>query len=168
VPTARRAPAFAWLVLLAVGWPGGVDGATTQAYCATALSTVELAAISPGAEEISALVRADGHSECAWSVKGQGEANTLSLTFWEPRSMAEALVPAESPEAFFEIYVESAESVRGKKREALTGVGQRSALFRDGNVRELYLLTKTGVAHLVTDALTDAQLEAVARAVAAP
>ena len=82
--------------------------------------------------------------------------------------MAEALVPAESPEAFFEIYVKSAETVRGKKREALTGVGQRSALFRDGNVRELYLLTKTGVAHLVTDALTDAQVQAVARAVAAP
>ena len=157
----------AFLVLLAVGWPGSLEAATIQTYCAKALSTVELGAISPGAEEMSALVRADGHSECAWSVKGHGEANTLSLTFWEPRLMPHALVPADSPEEFFEIYVKSAEKVRGKKREALAGVGQRSALFRDGNVRELYLLTKTGVAHLVTDGLTDAQVQAVARAVAA-
>ena len=152
----------------ATGGPIRAEPAAPGPHCAALLTTKELVAISPGAEELSALERGEGHSECAWSVKGGGEANTLSLTFWESRSMADALVPADSPEEFFETYVKSAEGVRGTKREALKGVGKRSALFRDGLVRELYVLTKDGLAHFQTDGLTDAQIEGVGKAVAAP
>lgn len=160
--------ALGLLMLGASGGPIHAEPAAPGPHCATLLTTKELVAISPGAEELSALERGDGHSECAWSVKGGGEANTLSLTFWESRSMADALVPADSPEEFFETYVKSAEGVRGTKRVALKGVGKRSALFRDGLVRELYVLTKDGVAHLMTDGLTDAQMEGVGKALAAP
>ena len=154
------------LAALIAAVPGAAVGAA--AGCAAKLTDTELVAISPGAEFMQALEPNPGHSECSWSVRGTGEANTLSVTFWEPRAMADAIVPADSPEEFFETYVQSAESVRGTQREALKGVGQRSALFREGGVRELYVLTKGGVAHLVTDALTDAQVTDVARAVAAP
>lgn len=139
--------------------------ARPQPGCAGLLTAAELSASSPGAEEMDAIARGDGHSECSWSVRGGGDATTLTLTFWEASGMANALVPADSPEEFFEIYVKSAEQVRGKKREALKGVGMRSALFRDGALRELYVLTRTGVAHLITDGLNDAQIAAVGRAV---
>ncbi len=133
--------------------------------CADLLTPSELSAISPGAEEMGANARGDGHSECSWSVRGGGGATTLTLTFWKASGMADALVPADSPEEFFEIYVKSAEQVRGTPREALKGVGLRSALFRDGALRELYVLTRTGVAHLLTDGLNDAQIAAVGKAV---
>ncbi len=139
--------------------------AEAKPACAGLLTAAELSAISPGAEEMGAIARGDGHSECSWSVRGGGGATTLTLTFWEASRMANALVPADSKEEFFEIYVKSAEQVRGTPREALKGVGKRSALFRDGALRELYVLTRTGVAHLLTDGLNDTQIAAVGKAV---
>lgn len=136
--------------------------------CSTLLTVAELNAISPGSESMAAIERSAGNSECSWSVKGDGDTNTLSLTFWEPGAMADALIPAESPAEFFEIYVNSAEQVRGVKGESVAGAGKRSALFRDGKLRELFLLTKAGVAHLLADGLNDAQITAVGKAVAAP
>lgn len=144
------------------------EPADQPVHCSTLLTAAELNAISPGSESMAAFERSAGHSECSWSVKGTGDTNTLSLTFWEPKAMADALVPADTPADFFAIYVQSAEQVRGVKGESVKGVGQRSALFRDGQLRELYLLTKTGVAHLLADGLNDAQITAVAKAVAAP
>lgn len=161
---------LATLIATAASLAGNVDAAGAAekpALCATLLTLAELNAISPESEAMAASERSAGHTECSWSVRGNGEANTLSLTFWEPRAMAEALVPADTPADFFEIYVQSAEQVRGVKGESLKGVGQRSALFRDGTVRELYLLTQAGVAHLLTDGLDDAQITAAGKAVAA-
>ena len=144
------------------------SAAQAKVYCATLLQASELAAISPGAKEMDAFDHGEGHSACTWSVPGNGDANTLALTFWESAGMSSALVPADSPEEFFEIYVKSAEEVRSTKREVLRGVGLRSALFRTGTVRELYVLTRAGMAHLVSDGLSDAQVEAIGKAVAAP
>jgi hypothetical protein len=141
--------------------------AEPQAGCAKLLTAAELGAISPGAEALGAIVRGDGHSECSWSLPGSGsaEASTLAVTFWEASGMANALVPADSPREFFDLYVQSAEQVRNTPGELLKGVGLRSALFRDGAVRELYVLTRSGVAHLVTDALSDGQLAAAGKAI---
>jgi len=139
-----------------------------KVLCSTLLTAAELNAISPGSESMAAIERSTGNSECSWSVKGDGDTNTLSLTFWEPRAMADAMVPADSPAEFFEIYVKSAEQVRGVKGESVKGVGKRSALFRDAKLRELYLLTNSGVAHLIADGLNDTQITAVGKAVAAP
>ncbi len=159
-------PFIGLLALISISLPDAAAGAGPG--CAAKLTDAELVAVSPGAESMQAFERNPGHSECSWTVPGNGDPNTLSLTFWEPRSMADAILSADSPEDFFEMYVTSAEDVRGRKRETLKGVGQRSALFRDGDVRELYVLTKAGVAHFITDGLTDAQMTELGRAVAAP
>jgi hypothetical protein len=167
IRTARTAwRTFAALALLLGG--AELEAAEPKPGCAGLLTAAELGAISPGAEEMGAFVRGEGHSECSWSLPGGGgrEESTLTLTFWEASGMASALVPADSPADFFDIYVQSAEQVRGAKGEARKGVGLRSALFREGAVRELYILTRAGVAHLLTDALSDSQITAVGKAVA--
>lgn len=168
--SSRRAAGTAWRTLASLAillWPAALRAlpAEPKPTCAGLLTASELSAISPGAEEIGAIARGDGQSECSWSVRGEGDANTLTLTFWEASGMANALVPADSPEEFFEIYVKSAEQVRGKPREKLKEVGKRSALFRDGALCELYVLTGTGVAHLLTDGLNETQIAAVGKAV---
>ncbi len=167
-PTGPRTAGKVWRTLapcslLLWGAPLHALPAEPRPGCAALLTPSEWNAISPGAEEMSAIARGEGHSECSWSLAGG--ATTASLTFWEASGMADALVPAESPEEFFEIHVKSAEQVRGTPRETLRGVGQRSALFRDGPVRELYVLTRSGVAHLLTDGLDDAQITAAGKAV---
>ena len=54
----------------------------------------------------------------------------------------------------------------GTAGETLEGVGLRSALFRQEGALTVYLLTRAGVAYIVAGGLTDAQIEAVTRAVA--
>ncbi len=164
-----RVAAFAASSLVALS--GSVLPAETGAQtlrCATVLTAAELAAITPQPEENGSVDRGEGHSECSWKVRGAGESNTVSLTFWEPEATTQSLVPADSPEAFYEMLVKSAEDTRGASRQALKGAGLRSALFRSDAQREVYVLSRAGVAHLVADGLTDAQVEAIARAVAAP
>ncbi len=158
--------ALAPLAVLLCGAQLPAFAAEPEPGCARLLTASALSAISPGAEENGAIARGDGQSECSWSVRSGGAATTLTLTFWEASGMANALIPADSPEEFFETYVKSAEQVRGKPREVLKGVGKRSALFRDGALRELYVLTRAGVVHLQTDGLNDDQIAAVGKAVA--
>jgi hypothetical protein len=141
--------------------------AESTPLCASLLTAAELEEIAPGSEEMRAVEYAEGHSDCSWMLGGGGDA-TLSLTFWEPSAVTEALVPADTPEEFFEMHVRSAAEVGGTAGETLEGVGLRSALFRQEGARTVYLLTRAGVAHIVAGGSTDAQVEAVARAVAAP
>ena len=138
--------------------------AESEPLCARLLTAAELEAVAPGSEEMRAVEYSEGHSECSWMV-GEG---TLSMTFWEPGAVKEALVPADTPEEFYEMHVRSTAEVGGTPGETLEGAGLRSALFRLEESRTVYLLTKAGVANLVAGGLTDAQVEAAARAVAAP
>jgi len=141
--------------------------AESTPLCASLLTAAELEEVAPGSEAMRAVEYAEGHSECSWMLGGGGEA-TLSLTFWEPSAVKEALVPADTPEEFFEMHVQSTAEVGGTAAETLEGVGLRSALFRQEGARTVYLLTRAGVGYLVAGGSTDAQVEAVAKAVAAP
>lgn len=141
------------------------QAAESAPLCAALLTAAELEAISPGSEAMRAVEYAEGHSDCSWMLGGGGES-TLSLTFWEPGAVTEALVPADTPEEFYEMHVRSAAEVGGTAGETLEGVGLRSALFRQEGALTVYLLTRAGVAYIVAGGLTDAQIEAVARAVA--
>ena len=64
--------------------------------------------------------------------------------------------------------VRSTAEVGGTPGEALEGVGVRAVLFRQEGALTVYVLTRVGVAYLITGSMADAKLEAVAKAVATP
>ena len=163
---AGRAAAAAIVLLAAAGQAAGA--ADEAPFCATAVTAAELAAIAPGFEPMTATEYSEGHSECSWMLGKEGEGGTVTMTFWEPAGLGASMTPAESPAELYEMLVSSTADVSGVAAEAIPGVGERSALFRLEGQRTVYVLTPAAVGYLVTGGLDDAQVKAVAAAMATP
>ncbi len=137
--------------------------------CMTLLTADELTkAVGAGFTDMGGQARDAGETECPWMLRGGGAFKTVSVQFYDLTAV-KASPTASTLEAFFELIVSGGEAAAsGKKREPLTGIGQKAA-FVPTDPQVLAVVQRAdGVARIVGNNLTKAQITAVARAVAAP
>lgn len=159
------------LVLLATLGTRSVDAQQTGATptCSTLLTAEELTTIiGEKMKDMGARPRAAGETECPWMLAGGSSGfKTVAVQFYD-LSNIKATENAATPDAFFETLVSSAEGVASGKREMLPGIGRRAA-FVPTTPQVLAIVQRPdGVARIVGNNLTKAQITAVARAVATP
>lgn len=111
-------------------------------------------------------VRGRGHTECKWMLAGQGAFKTLAVIF-EDQSALEAANAATSAK-LFETYVTSAEQTGKSKRVPLTGVGQRAAIIDVSEQTQVIVQRTDGVARIITNGMSRAQVTAIAQALMTP
>ncbi len=137
--------------------------------CMTLLTADEVAkAVAPGFQNMGGEERSKGETECPWMLRG-GSAGfkTVSVQFYTAAFIKEGTAN-NTLDAFFENIVSAGEDTSSKKREMLPGIGLKAAFVAvDPQVLGVVQLA-TGVARIVGNNLTKAQMTAVARAVAAP
>ena len=138
--------------------------------CMALLTADELTkAVGAGFTDMGARPRETGETECPWMLRGgAGGFKTVAVQFYD-LSAVKASPNAATLGAFFDQIVASAEAAAaGKKGEALAGVGQK-ATFVPADPQVLAVVQRAdGVARIVGNNLTKAQMTALARAVAAP
>ncbi len=137
--------------------------------CMTLLTADELTkAVGAGFKEMGGQARDAGETECPWMLRGGGAFKTVAVQFYDLTAV-KASPASPTLEAFFEMIVSGGEAVAaGKKRETLAGIGQKAA-FVPTDPQVLAVVQRAdGVARIVGNNLTKAQITAVARAVAAP
>lgn len=138
--------------------------------CATLLTADELTkAVGAGMKDMGATVRESGESECPWMVRGGSKGfKTVSVQFYDMK-VIKASTNAPTLPTFFELIVSSGEDAApGKKREMLKGIGQNAA-FVPADPQVLAVVQRPdGVARIVGNNLTKAEISAVALAVATP
>jgi hypothetical protein len=147
---------------------GAAGGAATLA-CAKLLTPEELTAvIGEKMQDMGAREREPGETECPWMLRGGSSGfKTVSVQFYDLNNI-KASTNAATPDALFETLVSSAEGVASGKREMLAGIGKKAA-FVPATPQVLAVVQRAdGVARIVGNNLTKAQITAVARAVATP
>jgi hypothetical protein len=152
----------------AAGAASAAGGAATLA-CAKLLTPEELTAvIGEKMQDMGARERAAGETECPWMLRGGSSGfKTVSVQFYDLNNI-KASTNAATPDALFETLVSSAEGVASGKREMLAGIGKKAA-FVPASPQVLAVVQRAdGVARIVGNNLTKAQITAVARAVATP
>lgn len=136
--------------------------------CATLLTADELGkAVVAGFQDMGADEREPGESSCPWMLRGGAAGfKTVNVQFY---TLANLKAANETPDKFFDTLLSATEGVSGgKKREMLAGIGQKAA-FLAADPQVLAVVQRAdGVARIVGNNLTKAQITAVARAVAAP
>lgn len=164
-----RVPVLPLLFAAACALTPAPATAQTPPTCTTLLTADEVVkAIAPGFENMGDDVRGEGETECAWMMRGAGGFKTVAVQFYDLRAV-KASPAAASLDAFFEQIASAAEeSAAGKKREVLPGIG-RKAVFVPTDPQVLAVVQRNdGVARIVGNNLTKAQITAIARAVATP
>ena len=159
----------ALLILTMIG-PEGVRAQSNAApRCATLLTADELTTIvGEKMKEMGARQRGPGETECPWMLSGgSGGFKTVAVQFYE-LSHIKASPTASTPDAYFEMLVSAAEGTASGKRELLPGIGQKAA-FVPTTPQVLAVVQRAdGIARIVGNNLTKAQVTAVARAVTTP
>ena len=137
--------------------------------CATLLTAEEIVkAVGAKMEDMGAKVRESGESECPWMLRGAAGFKTVSVQFYDLK-VIKASTTAPTLPAFFEQIVSAGEgAASGKKREELAGIGQKAAFVPTDPQVLAVVQRPDGVARIVGNNLTKAQITAVARAVATP
>ncbi len=135
--------------------------------CMSLFTAAELAqTVGPGFEEAEARESAPGETECAWMARGGTKKfQTVSVQFWDLRALAAASWTLAQA---FEEHVSAAEGVATGKRELLPGVGQQAAFVPTDPQGLVIVQRADGVARVVANNVSKAQLTAVAKAIAAP
>jgi hypothetical protein len=161
---------FGALILLTMS---GLDSVRAQSNaapkCATLLTVEELTtAVGEKMKEMGARQRGPGETECPWMLSGgSGGFKTVAVQFYE-LSHIKASPTASTPDAYFEMLVSAAEGTASGKRELLPKIGQKAA-FVPTTPQVLAVVQRAdGIARIVGNNLTKAQITAVARAVATP
>ena len=137
--------------------------------CSTLLTAEELTAvIGEKMKDMGARPRETGETECPWMLRGGSSGfKTVSVQFYDLNNIR-TKSNAATPDAFFETLVSSAEGVASGKREMLSGIGIKAA-FVPTTPQVLAVVQRAdGVARIVGNNLTKAQITGVARAVATP
>lgn len=134
--------------------------------CATLLTAAELTKAAGGAMESLGLdERGPGATECGWMARGTGGFRSVSVQFHDLKAIA-ARESESTPDAFFEWLVAGDEMVGSSKREAVPNAGQKAAFVQVDAQMTISIQRPDGVARIVTNNLTKAQVIAVGRAVA--
>jgi hypothetical protein len=162
-------PACAAALLSLTAPAHGQTTATGAPTCATVFTNDELVkAVGAGFEDMGAKTRDQGETECAWMARGGSKGfQTVSVQFYDLGAV-KASANANTLSAFFETIVSAAEGVATGKRQLLPGIGAQAA-FVPTDPQVLAVVQRAdGIARIVGNNLTRAQITAVARAVAAP
>jgi hypothetical protein len=143
--------------------------ASAAPTCSTLLTADELTkAVGEKMTDMGARPRAAGETECPWMLRGGSSGfKTVAVQFYD-LSNIKANPNASTPDTFFESLVSAAEGVASGKREMLAGIGQSAAFVPTSPQVFAVVQRPDGIARIVGNNLTKAQITAVARAVAAP
>ncbi len=142
--------------------------AAKPATCMTLLTAEELTkAVGAKMEDMGGQTRDAGESECPWMLRGGGSFKTVSVQFYDGQNI-KASPSAPTPDAFFELMVSAGEGVASGKRQLLPGIGQKTALVPTDPQLLVIVQRADGIARIVANNLTKAQITAVAKAVATP
>ena len=118
--------------------------------------------------DLGSEVSRSGASECEWAARlGTPGAKTLSFTFYDVVALKASPAYANADE-YFESVVSGPEQRASGKREMLPGIGVKAAFVPTAPQVLVAVQRKDGVARLVGNNLTKAQMIALARAIAAP
>jgi high-affinity K+ transport system ATPase subunit B len=155
----------ALLMLSAAGAPA--QDAAPPLKCAALLTADEVkAAVGVAMQDMGPEERNPGETECAWMVREKGEFKTVSVQFYTTAYITGGANP--TPHAFYEDMVAFAEENNNTKRQALSGIGKAAAIVATDPQLLGVVQLEDGVARIVGNNLTKAQMTAVARAVATP
>jgi hypothetical protein len=138
--------------------------------CATLLTADELTKIiGEKMQDMGPRVRESGESECGWMLRGGSKGfKTVSVQFYDMK-VVKASPNAPTLPAFFEQIVSSGElAASGKKREMLPGIGDKAAFVPTDPQVLAVVQRPDGVARIVGNNLTKAEITGVARAVVTP
>jgi hypothetical protein len=125
-------------------------------------------AVGEAMTDIGAKTRAVGETECPWMLRGGTSGfKTVSVQFYDLQSI-KASPSAPTLEAAFEQIVAAGEGVASGKRQLVPGIGQKAAFVPTDPQGLVVVQRADGVARIVANNLTKAQIVAVARAVATP
>ncbi len=141
---------------------------TPEATCAKMLPSAKLqAAAGTGFEVADARVEKSGELGCAWMRRGAGGFATVSVQFYDKKTIAG---PDNSGTAdqLYENIITPHEQTSKAKREAIAGVGKRAALVPADPQRLIAIQRDDGVVRIVMNNLSKAQAVAVAKALVAP
>jgi hypothetical protein len=136
--------------------------------CATLFTADELLkAVGPDFKDMGAQTRGEGETECAWMARGGSKGfQTVSVQFYDLRAVKAS--NSSTLPALFETFVSAAEGMASGKRQLLPGIGQQAA-FVPTDPQVLVMVQRAdGLARIVGNNLTKAQITAVATAIAAP
>jgi hypothetical protein len=141
--------------------------AQTPATCGSLVTDAEVTkAVGTAMRAMGNDNRGPGHTECKWMLAGQGAFKTLAVIFEDQSALKAA--NAATPAALFETYVSSAEQTGKSKRTPLAGVGQKAAIVEVSEQTQTIVQRTDGVARIITNGLTRAQVTALAQALMAP
>lgn len=147
---------------------GVVAAQTPDATCAKMLPPAKLQAIAgAGFTPAEARVDKSGELECAWMRRGAGGFATVSVQYYDKKTIARP-DNSGSADALYENIITPHEEQSKAKREAIAGVGKRAALVPADPQRLVAIQRDDGIVRIVMNNLTKAQAIAVAKAVAAP
>lgn len=119
-------------------------------------------------KDLGSEVGRSGASDCEWAAGlGTPKAKTLSMNFFDAAAL-KASPGYASADEYFESVVASVEARAPGKREMLPGVGMKAAFVATAQQMLVAVQRKDGVARIVGNNLTKAQMIALARAIAAP
>ena len=165
----RHVAACAALALVVTLSSAPVGAQPKTLACASLLTADELnAIIGEKMTDMGPRERSAGETECPWMLRGGSGFKTVAVQFYDLESI-KALPATPTPDTFFESLVKGAEGMAsGGKREMLPGIGQKAAFVPTTPQVLVVVQRANGVARIVGNNLTKAQITAVARAVAAP
>jgi hypothetical protein len=158
------------LLLISAYGPGDLRAQSNAPLkCAALLTAEELTKIvGEKMTDMGPRQRQPGETECSWMLRGGSSGfKTVSVQFYEPANIKESPT-APTPDKFFEMLVSAAEATGSAKREMLPGVGQKAAFVQATPQLTAFVQRSDGVARIVGNNLTKAQITAVASAVASP
>jgi hypothetical protein len=168
-----RPYAALWLaVSMMVSGIGRLDvdaqGPASAPTCTTLLTADELTKIiGEKMTDMGARARGPGETECPWMLRGGSSGfKTVAVQFYDLSAVKAS--QSSTLDAYFEMTVSAAEGVASGKRETLASIGQKAA-FVPTEPQVLAVVQRAdGIARIVGNNLTKAQITAVARAVATP
>jgi hypothetical protein len=139
-----------------------------DATCAKLLPPAKLQAVA-GTGFVAADARSDKSGElgCAWMRRGGGGFATVSVQYYDKKTIARP-DNSGSADELYENIITPHEQTSKAKREPILGVGKRAALVPADPQRLVAIVRDDGVLRIVMNGLTKAQAIAIARAVGAP
>jgi hypothetical protein len=170
----NRSIVFSWMMAAAavvlLSNSANAQPSAAVPFCATLLTADELTKIvGEKMQDMGPRVRDSGESECSWMLRGGSKGfKTVSVQFYDMK-VIKASPAAPTLPAFFEQIVSSGEgAASGKKREVLPGIGDKTAFVQTDPQVLAVVQRPDGVARIVGNNLTKAELTAVARAIVTP
>jgi hypothetical protein len=165
---AIRVRAFLILALVLLAPASALAQGAAMPTCMTLLPSEVIAkAVGETFRDLGSEVSRSGASDCEWAVGlGTAAVKTLSVTFYDVVALKASPAYA-SADDYFDTIVKGAER-RGAKSELVPGVGVRTTFLPTTPQTLVVVQRKDGVARMVGNNLTKAQMLALARALAAP